>query len=266
MKDLRPISLCNVLYKIISKAIANRLKICLSKVVSPSQSAFIPGRLITDNVLSAFEVFHCMQKRCTSKAGHLALKLDMSKAYDRVEWSFLEHCMEKMGFHADWIALVMRCVRSMSFAALIEGVPTDVFTKSRGLRQGDPLSPYLFLLCAEALSGLIRLREEEDRWKGIRVARGAPVVSHLFFADDSVLFAKASCQQSVDIVHILQMYGAASGQQVNFGKSELSFSKNVREELRDEIQGILEVVEVEKHDRYLSLPTMIGRSKKVIFA
>ena len=95
--EFRPISLCNVIYKIISKVLANRLKTLLPTIVSESQSAFIPGRLITDNILVAFETLHHMQHQKTGKLGSMALKLDMSKVYNRVEWRYLKGVMEKMG-------------------------------------------------------------------------------------------------------------------------------------------------------------------------
>ncbi|GLT77195.1 hypothetical protein SLA2020_488040 [Shorea laevis] len=165
--EFRPISLCNVLYKLIAKVLANRLKHILPQIISKNQSAFLPGRLISDNVLVAYEALHTMASRMKGKKGYMAIKLDMSKAYDRVEWGFLEAIMRKMGFAEGWISLIMQCVRTVSYSVLVNGSPQGCITPTRGLRQGDPLSPYLFLLCAEGLSSLIRKAEVDGKITGL---------------------------------------------------------------------------------------------------
>jgi hypothetical protein len=119
--EYRPISLCNVIYKLISKVLANRLKAILPKIVSPEQSAFVSGRLISDNILVAFETLHTMASRLSGKEGYMALKLDMSKAYNRVEWDFLEAVLLKLGFERRWINLLMTCVRTVTYSILING-------------------------------------------------------------------------------------------------------------------------------------------------
>ena len=191
VSDFRPISLCNVVYKLIAKVLVNLLKLILPYVVSDSQSAFLSGRLITDNVLVAFETLHFLKRKTQGNDGYMALKLDMSKAYDRVEWDFLERAMVHLGFAGSFVATIMSCIKSVSYSVLLNGVPGRTIKPSRGLRQGDSLSPYLFLLCAMGLQGLLHKAESDGPIRGVSICRNGPRVSHLFFADDNVLFCRA---------------------------------------------------------------------------
>ena len=164
----------------------------LPQLISPSQSAFVPGRLITDNVLVAYETLHAVNNKRSGKKDSLALKLDVSKAYDRVEWDFLKSIMSKMGLPDIWIDRVMCCVMSASFSVRINGKVYGNIRPFRGIRQGDLLSPYLFLLCAEGFTSLLARAQNEGRIHGVAVCRCAPSISHMLFADDSLLFRRAT--------------------------------------------------------------------------
>lgn len=109
--QFRPISLCNVVYKVISKMLASRLKLLLPDIISETQSAFVPGRIITDNVIVAYERLHTMKKRKKGKVRTCAVKLDMHKAYDRVEWVFLEAILSKLGFDNRWVQLIDHLIK-----------------------------------------------------------------------------------------------------------------------------------------------------------
>lgn len=151
--------------------------------------------------------------------GYCALKLDMSKAYDRVEWPYLASTMARLGFRKRWIDLIMKCVTTVSFSVLFNGERLEEFKPSRRIRQGDPISPYLFLLCAEDLSCLLNNSSTQEG--GIVVAENAPKISHLLFAYDSLLFFKANANAAKQIKSRLMDYCNASGQRINYDKSSI---------------------------------------------
>ena len=187
-KDLRPISLVGGLYKILSKVLANRIKRVMDKVISKSQNAFVEGRQILDAVLIANELVDSSLRR---KKGGLVCKLDIEKAYDSISWEFLFKVLDKMGFGNRWLSWMKWCISTASFSVLINGSPIGFFQSSRGLRQGDPLSPYLFVIGMEALSCLINRAVDGNYLSGIRVANGRGgdlAISHLLYADDTLIF------------------------------------------------------------------------------
>ncbi|KAL0421421.1 UNVERIFIED_CONTAM: putative mitochondrial protein [Sesamum latifolium] len=167
--------------------------------------------------------------------GWMALKLDVSKAYDKVEWPFLEQ----------------------SFGSLVP---------QWGLRQGDPLSPYLFLLCTESFSSLLQNAERTGGLRGLSVCRGAPSISHLLFADDTLIFCQASHECTLAIKEVLEVYRKASVQDINFSKSSVAFSRNTREELCVGVATELSIRRENKIELYLGLPSRIARSKRELFA
>ena len=129
-----------------------------------------------------------MKNQKSKKVGFMAMKLDMSKAYDWVECSYLVKIMEKLGFCEKWLSLVYECISMVSYSILVNGEPRGDIRPSRGIRQGDPLSPYLFLLCSESLNRILRQATSNDSIRGFSLCKRGPRISHLFFADDSLLF------------------------------------------------------------------------------
>ncbi|XP_024155771.1 uncharacterized protein LOC112163728 [Rosa chinensis] len=295
--------------------IANRLKVILPSVISPFQSVFVPGRLITDNILVANEIAHFVHNKREGTDGFMALKLDLSKAYDRMEWSFLRMVMVRFGFAQKWINMVMQCVSSVRYSFLIKGKPRGYVTPSRGLRQGDPLSPYLFLIGAEGFSALLQQKQALGLISGIEGPKVPPEIKTKVIAwikrTDSIKQEKAAVQddiieelcndylgnqtslynddddnddddddddgfqyppdmypakrQDYRAADVIEIYGRASGQLVNFDKSSVAFSKKVSIEMREELASYMGMQIVDVHDKYLGLPTYMGRKKSVTF-
>ena len=198
--------------------------------------------------------------------GLMAVKLDMSKAYDRVEWVFLEKIMDKMGFNQRWIALIPMCIRSVSYSILLYGQPHGFIVPEKGLRQGDPLSSYLFLLVTEGLHGLLKKAEAEGSIRGVSLCQSGPRILHLLFADDSLIFCRASISECEKIQSILQLYEQASSQNINRGKTNLFFSSNTPTQTREGIKNFLGVAASQSYDHYLGLPSLVGCAKKKSFS
>ncbi|KAL2224840.1 UNVERIFIED_CONTAM: Transposon TX1 uncharacterized protein [Sesamum indicum] len=254
--DFRPISCCNVLYKIIAKLLVQRLSVVLDKLINPSQVAFIPGRSIGDNILLAQELFTGYNQ--TRLPPRCALQVDIRKAYDTVEWDFLVATLQLFGFPPTFTRWIEECISTTSFSVGLNGNPHGFFDGARGLRQGDPLSPFLFVLVMEVLHiGYLQLIKQDMQvtyhWK-CELAR----VFQLGFADDLLLF----CRADLDSVRVLKVgldrFAEWSGLRLNIQKSHIIISRSAHER-KDQLLSLLGFQEGHLPMRYLGLPLISSR-------
>ncbi|GJZ69741.1 putative RNA-directed DNA polymerase, eukaryota, reverse transcriptase zinc-binding domain protein [Tanacetum coccineum] len=203
IQDVLPISLISIHYKIIAKILANRLSKVVGKVVSHEQSAFISGRQILDGPLMLSEVIDWYKKQ---KKKLMLFKVDFEKAFDSVSWKYLDFVQNSIGFGSKWRTWIKACLESANTSILVNGSPTSEFSVKRGLRQGDPLSPFLFILVMEGLHSALSDVVNSGLIRGIKIGDSDIQLSHLFYADDVVITTEWSSHDMDNIICVLQVF------------------------------------------------------------
>ncbi|XP_058755939.1 uncharacterized protein LOC131629160 [Vicia villosa] len=217
LSEYRPICLVGSLYKILSKMLVARIKKVLGSLISCNQSAFVPGRNMLDGVLMVNEVIDWAKR---NKLGCLLLKVDFEKAYHSLSWNFLRDLLVRMGFGKRWLMWMDACIFSSHLSVLVNGSATQDFKVHRGLRQGDPLSPFLFMIAMEALTAMVRNSVEGGNFKPFQLGNDEGV-DILQFADDTVIFGEASTANLWNLKVILRGFELISGLKINFSKSRI---------------------------------------------
>ena len=255
MHDYRPISCCNTIYKCISKIIAARIKQCIPDIISPSQSAFVQGRSIADNVLITQDLMLNYHRdvgppRC-------ALKVDIMKAYDTVSWDCILSILSCMGTPTHILKCIMACITTPSFSISINGELAGFFMSKRGLRQGDPLSSFLFILAMEAFS---RSLAEAANRQGFQFHPRCKEINltHLCFADDMFLFSGGTHSSVQVFMDELSRFASFSGLQVNKQKSAI-FLAGVSDEVRNDLLNATGYSLGRFPMRYLGVPLISTR-------
>lgn len=207
------------------------------------------------------EVLHTFKQKQGKKNALMAIKLDMAKAYDKLEWSFIEAVITNMGFCEQFTKLIMQCITTTHFAVLINGGPMGNITPNRGIRQGDPLSPFIFIICAEVLSRILMREEETGGIQGAKIAKNCTPITHMMFADDVVLFGPATKREAEGFKECLDLYCNWSGQEISLEKSGVFFSKNIKPQKASDLRCILQMGNISKDTVYLGMPLFPSRSK-----
>jgi exonuclease III len=249
-KQYRPIALCNVIYKLLTKVIARRLKPILPTIISPEQSGYVEGRQILDSIILAHEVIHSLQK---TKTPGMLLKLDISKAFDKLSWEYMKAMLIAFGFDQKWVTWILKLTSSAFFSLLINGVPSKPFSPSRGIRQGDPLSPFLFIIMAEGLSRSIQAALRNNLLTGLPLHGLSPPISHSQFVDDTLLMGSPTAREANALSEILQLFSDASGLECNKDKSQVFFF-NTPLPIQLHISEILGFTRSSLPSKYLGLP------------
>ncbi|GLT73841.1 hypothetical protein SLA2020_456730 [Shorea laevis] len=192
----------------------------------------------------------------------MIVKLDLEKAYDCIEWSFVRKALISFNFPPTLIAIIMSCISFAELSIVINGGITESFQPSRGLRQGDPLSPYLFMLCVEFLSIKLQVDQSARRWKGAKLGKSSPILTHLFFADGLIFIGKATTANASYLDHFLSFFYQRFGQKINSTKSKIFFSQNVQVNTKSEICRKLQFSKTSSFDKYLGFPITGKRLSK----
>ena len=253
--QLRPISLCNVGYKVITKTLTNRLKEFMPSISAQNQSSFVPERQIIDNILIYQEVLHSMRTQKQGK-GIMMIKVDLEKAYDWLSWDYIRNTVEHVRLLESWIRNVMHYIETVRMSIVWNGKKLDWFIPTRGIRQGDAISPYLFVLCMERLGHVISKAVGEGSWKPVKLSKHRPPLSHILFAYDLLLFVEASRDQIDVILNCLDKFCAISGHKVSLNKSSIAFSSSVDPAVASRISDTSEIPIVSKLEKYLGIPSI----------
>jgi len=210
--NFRPISCCNVIYKVIAKILAGRLAHVLKEIVSPMQNAFLGGRFMSDNINLVQELLRQYGRKILSPC--CLLKVDFKKAFNSVQWGFIENLLCRLGFPAKFVTLVMQCVSIDSFSVAVNGAIHGFFLGNSGVRQGDPLSPYIFICCMEYFSRMLKLASKRE---GFRFHPKCKLqgISHLAFADDVLLLSRGDSSSVQCLLRQLFLFGKTSGLDIN---------------------------------------------------
>ena len=255
MRDFRPISCCSMIYKCITKIIANRLKLYMPKLVSNNQSAFITGRSISDNVLLAQELVRGYARSTLSP--RCAIKVDLQKAFDTLDWRFILEILSVLRFPEQFLGWIKGCITFSKFSISLNGGLVGYFRGARGVRQGDPLSLYLFVLAMNVLSRLLDAAARYGVFSYHPMCKRINL-THLCFADDLLIFSKGNLESVIGVKKILCLFYAYSGLQLNCGKSEL-FHTGISRTMMEEIQYTTGFKLGKLPVRYLGIPLITRR-------
>lgn len=254
--DYRPISLCNVIYKIIARTLANRLKSHLPDYIDPAQQAFVKGRRISDNIIIGQEITHSFALNSWNYEAFL-LKIDLGKAFDRIEWNFIVSALARKGLHGHFINLIYACISSPIFSVIINGQQFQRFRSNRGIWQGCPLSPYLFVMAINELSLALNEAMTMHNLQGISLGPNCPPIHSLLFADDLLVCGHASVQEAMAMASIISHFCSASGQTPNWSKSAILFSAKVSQHMISQIKNIFPVPDMDSFFTHLGHPLIL---------
>jgi hypothetical protein len=239
--------------KLVTEVLANRLGGRLHDMVSTNQSAFVKGRFIQDNLMLVQQTTRFLHQQ---KHTHFLFKLDISKAFDSVSWAFLIEVMKKMGFDTIWCDMISGLLATSSTQILLNGVPGDFIVHQRGLRQGDPLSPTLFILVIDILSRLVEKASDEGRLQPLSTRQLRHRIS--LYADDAVVFLKPEAADIALTTELLKLFGKASGLHTNIQKSSVAPIR-CDAHIIEATKELLSCEFVEFPCRYLWLPLSINK-------
>lgn len=249
----RPISLCNVTYKILSNILVSRIRPLINTIISPYQNAFVAKCLISDNIALAHELLHTMKSK-KSKTSYTALKIDLEKAYDKLEWNFIRKSLEHCNFLNQLINWIMISIESVSFDLHINGHISESWNPKRGIRQGDPLSSYIFIICLNFLILKFVEGHKSKQSDGLQINKNTPPILILCYVDDCIIFYKTNDKSINFFQNTLQCFAEEAGLNINWNKTKAFFSKNITKKRIKEISNKHQIKVENIGEKYLGLP------------